>query len=342
MRAFLSFTLLVLLLSFESNVAAANDCFDEMKAQVQAEFRQTSLQYLEVDPIHGQIRKDNEARIHVGKNGKAVVLVHGYAGSPFEVNAVAEKFQALGYTTIQPLIWGFGSSEEVANISNSSQWRTSLSNAVNAVSECVSQVTLVGFSLGGALVTDFVFNNPNLNLSTGAYRAPSGAKAQISKIILAAPFYGLHYHIPVVLLDLIQSTLPAVDAADLYEKTRISDLRVFSAFPQFYNVQMPLSAARNVVQFGQELVLRTQSVSQIPVLFGFSESDLTVDTEMAEKFIGEHLPNSQKFVFAKELSLPHQFLIPEFNPKLNLFLGEIKKFLHGDSRFEMLFDGRPL
>ena len=328
----ISFATFVIFLAYNQVQAEeASFCFDRMMASVLSDNAKLGRQYLLADPQKGQVRESNQTRIHIGTNRKAAVIVHGYAGSPFEVDSVAEDFQHLGYTTIQPLISGFGSSENVANLSNSTQWQESLANAVDTVAPCVESVTLVGFSLGGALVTDFVFSNPNISRE-GEYQSASGALAQIEKIVLASPFYRIHGHVPHILLDLIQSMTESVDSRKLYERTKINDLRAFYLFPDYYSVQMPLSAARHVVEYGQDLIQRTKGKSEIPILLAYSESDLTVDVEFAQKFVIEHFEHSQKFVFPRDLQLPHQFLIPAFNPQLNLFLDEMKDFLRGDSK----------
>ncbi len=323
---FCVFFVLTFSVHLQAQLIAESTCLGEMQAIVQKESRTLEAQYSLDDPQSGKVREFNESRVHIGQNGRAAIILHGYAASPFEVNAISEVFQELGYTTLQPLIHGFGSSVGLANSSNSKQWKESVVAAIQAVGHCVKSLSLVGFSLGGTLISDLVLNDPNMS-PEGIYKLPNGGSVQIEKIVLASPFFQLGIHIPPFIVEILQTLIPSLDAKSMYRNTKIADLEAISRFPQFYNSIMPLTTARNVLKYGDDILDHTKGVSKIPVLLAYSDSDITISKEQASKFVSDHFEKSETFVIAKEFKVPHQFLILDLNPQLPIFFEKMKTFL---------------
>ncbi len=307
-------------------------CFEEVKSKIVKDSVKLSQVYLASEPEVGLVRESNHTRVHVGTNGKAAILLHGYAGSPFEVDSIAEVFQKQGYTTIQPLIFGYGSTASIANKSDASKWMATLTSTMHDIAPCVSVVSLVGFSLGGSLVTDFVLNDRSVS-DGGIYKSSSGKKVRIESLVLAAPFYRLGLRVPQVIVDMLQSLMPTMNAPAMYQLTGMNDLRVFNLYPQYYNAEMPLSAGRNVLRYGRSIIKRTDKelVSDIPVLLAYSEDDITIDKKLASQFVRTHFSNFRDFVYPRSMKAPHQFMVPAVNPLSFLFLDQLQVFLRGES-----------
>ncbi len=86
-----------------------------------------------------------------GNNGRAVLLVHGWSSTPYEMRALAEKLHAHGYTVSVPLLSGHGTvPKDLENIS----WRDWLDDVQKAYDELAARglkVFVGGMSIGGTL-----------------------------------------------------------------------------------------------------------------------------------------------------------------------------------------------
>ena len=88
-----------------------------------------------------------------GKNSKAILMIHGYIGSPTDYGRLPKILHALGYTISVPLLPGHGRDPREFSKVTSQE----LIDFVNAEYEKLEQthdeVIVIGFSMGGALAT---------------------------------------------------------------------------------------------------------------------------------------------------------------------------------------------
>ncbi len=107
---------------------------------------------------HGAVpgRGDKSAFHHGGDTGRAVLCLHGFTGTPFEVRPLAEGLAHLGYTVGAPLLAGHGESPEALAKTGWRDWLASAEAAFDALrAEAGGRpVAIAGFSMGGLLALE--------------------------------------------------------------------------------------------------------------------------------------------------------------------------------------------
>jgi carboxylesterase len=101
----------------------------------------------------------------------AVLLIHGFPGSPAELRPLAQQLHAAGFTTEGLLLPGFGPQIESLPRRRMIEWVTAVLDAHESLSRDYEQVWLLGHSMGAAVA-----------LQAAARRPPDG-------LILLAPFW---------------------------------------------------------------------------------------------------------------------------------------------------------
>lgn len=130
----------------------------------------SNLSKLQISPETG-IMKGAEPVYLKGSNSKAVLMIHGYIGSPTDYGRLPELVNRLGYTVAVPLLPGHGRDpREFSKIS-----AQELIDYVDAeylkLAKTHDEVIVIGFSMGGALATLLE------------------SKYQFKQLVLLAPYY---------------------------------------------------------------------------------------------------------------------------------------------------------
>lgn len=109
------------------------------------------------------------------------LVLHGLAGSPFEVKPLADAFDAAGFASACPLLPGHGGTEEEYLESGYAQW---LECARTAYVEQSAQgpVLLAGYSLGGLLALELA-----VEAAAGTLPQPCGV------LSIATPLFFRHW-----------------------------------------------------------------------------------------------------------------------------------------------------
>jgi carboxylesterase len=105
----------------------------------------------------------------------AVLLVHGFPGTPSEVRAPAEFFHAAGWTVHSPLLPGFGSEINTLAQKTADEWYHAIKAAYDQLRQTHKVVVLLGNSMGGALCLQLA------------------AECQPEALILTAPFWKIDH-----------------------------------------------------------------------------------------------------------------------------------------------------
>lgn len=124
-----------------------------------------------------------------GKKG-AVLLVHGFPGTPAELRPLGNALHAAGWTVHAPLLPGFGANIEEIFEHSHSEWIASISTALCELQRDHQPVLLLGHSMGGGIAIN------------------AAAQCQPDALMLLAPFWKLPLDIPA--LDLLWPILRIV------------------------------------------------------------------------------------------------------------------------------------
>jgi carboxylesterase len=93
------------------------------------------------------------------------ILVHGFTGSPADLEPLANHLQSTGYLVESPVLYGHGGSKEDLRKATVSSWVHSVEPVVKRALESGEHVHLVGFSLG-AMISAIVAGHCEVNSVT--------------------------------------------------------------------------------------------------------------------------------------------------------------------------------
>lgn len=285
---------------------ASPNCDLDIEKSIQEKTEYFKKIYNKLDTKNGFIKTKNESLFLSGKNGRAILLQHGFVASPFEVLYLATYFHSKGYTVYAPLLFGFGSSGLIANTVSYKNWIQDFEENVTILKKCYSKVELVGFSLGATLAVNYAQNHSE----------------NVESLVLLSPFYEFSQSMLTGIAQFATIFTSEISIRKLYNLTGVSDLRALIKYPFFYNSTFPLYAAQEVVELGKliqkqynQIKKGTSIAMSIPNITIYSQSDMTINRTYASEF--------PKLLFARPIvkpiesvqKVPHQITLPEFNPK---------------------------
>ena len=82
---------------------------------------------------------------------RGILLLHGFAGSPFAVRYLGDKLHARGFTVAAPLLPGHGATAAALDATAWRDWLAAAEGALRAVRERCRAVAVAGLSMGGLL-----------------------------------------------------------------------------------------------------------------------------------------------------------------------------------------------
>ena len=85
-----------------------------------------------------------------GERG-AVLLVHGFGGTPAEMRGIGERLNAAGWAVHAPLLPGFGADFAALSRTTHMEWIATVRDAHDALRREHRHTLLLGFSMGGAI-----------------------------------------------------------------------------------------------------------------------------------------------------------------------------------------------
>ena len=104
---------------------------------------------------------------HKGHNGRGLLLIHGFTGTPFDMGPLAEFFRGIGFTISVPLLEGHGTSPEQLK---KTMWNDSLRSAEEAYHQLrlagSHTIYIIGHSMGGLLGLKLALRYPVQAIAT--------------------------------------------------------------------------------------------------------------------------------------------------------------------------------
>ena len=262
--------------------------------------------------------QEKRARALNGSGDTAVILLHGFIASPGEVVALGREINKYGFTVLMPLLDGFGGSTALANTADYMQWKKVIPNSINLLSRCYEKVILIGFSLGGALVSEYL---------TSGRKHP---QVEVVGAVLLAPYYAPKCPIVGCAVGLSDIFDDSISLTKFYRAINNADLKIPIANPIYYNSDMPYKAVKQIIKFGKELRGRDVSTMvDIPILLAYTERDKTVHNGQSVTFAHKHFSDVRMIVYPKERNIKHQMTVRAGNPLFDLFAGQVVRFVKG-------------
>jgi carboxylesterase len=195
-----------------------------------------------------------------GKNGAAVLLIHGFTGTPDLMRPLANHLHEKGFTVMAPLLAGHGSTREHLAASNWKDWYETVTNALQELQKESDQIFVSGLSLGGILT---------LRLAE-----------EYSETIRAIACLAT----PLVLERWVHMALPAVMNSPLkffyrYQKKAGVDVKDESAKKNIWTVmEMPIAAIHSLTKL-QKIVSKNLTKVTSPTLIVHARADSTAPYE---------------------------------------------------------------
>ena len=258
-------------------------------------------------------------------NGKAALVVHGFLASPFEVEELSRALAARGFAVWAPLIEGFGVTADYANRSGVEDWRRTIVNGLDLLAGCYERVAIAGFSLGGGLTADFVFDHPNGDFASPIH--PERA-LRLTSAALLSPYIAASESASSgwarAALDRVAGFWPTLE---LWKIALFSGSGIRSAllYPDEYLDAMPMLAVRRLLEFGRrfEEIDRAGVVSNVPATLAYSEADDTIDWRKAAAFVARHFVSARTFAIPRSYRVEHQILLPTLNRTSGLLVNAV-------------------
>ncbi|PLX71025.1 MAG: hypothetical protein C0602_03050 [Denitrovibrio sp.] len=130
-----------------------------------------------------EVKLDDNYPQYVVKGDVGILIIHGFTGSPLEMQPVAEFLQEQGYTTYQVRLAGHGSKPENLNLTTYKDWYESARYGYFVLKRTCRKVFVMGESMGGLVALSVA----GLNFADGAILLAPCIKMR-SRITNLSPF----------------------------------------------------------------------------------------------------------------------------------------------------------
>ncbi|HHE45725.1 MAG TPA: alpha/beta fold hydrolase [Candidatus Moranbacteria bacterium] len=98
-----------------------------------------------------------------GTNGRAILLIHGWTSTPYEVRKLGKYLNENGFTVSAPLLRGHGTVPKDLEKVKWTDWIKDITIAYNKLKKDYSQVYVIGTSLGANLAVILAKNKPSVS-----------------------------------------------------------------------------------------------------------------------------------------------------------------------------------
>lgn len=261
------------------------------------QWQELNVQYKKIDSRFEKIDSENSPFFVSGSSSDLVILLHGYLGSPFEMNRMAIPLKNKGYSVLNDLIPGYGFSARIANHYSETYWNKYFDTRYKAAFQCFKRVHLIGFSTGGLIVHKFLMTNPRLKAAS---------------VHLISPFYAPTLKFVGFLTSWFSLIKSEVPVSVLYVTSLgAKELKIMMTYPNNYLRDAPYLNMNEIVKSGNEvLAFKSFEKNVSPVTLYATSNDLVMDFEVTTKMIARDFANS-KIVDYSQSRAPHHLFRPE-------------------------------
>ncbi len=259
--------------------------------------------YYEIDQDNGAIQVGRGSIFKKGLEGRASVLIlHGILTFPRRLDKLINEIHQSGYTVYAPLIPGFGSSTKIANRFKIDFVRPFLDIQYLRLSKCFEEINLIGFSLGGALVTDFV-------LSRYHHYYAKSRHAKVKSLALLSPsIRPRNYHAAKFSKMLACLYKEEISLSLLSKITNNGEIAEMKKKPDVHCQSFPLNLGGELVKLANQLQKSKRpqfDLHPLPTNLYYSELDQSADWRASREFITETFEEVKIRSFSINDDLPH-------------------------------------
>ncbi|MFH1356947.1 MAG: alpha/beta fold hydrolase [bacterium] len=195
-----------------------------------------------------------------GSNQAAVLLIHGFTGTPDCLRYVANYLHSLSFTVSAPLLPGHGSTREKLAKTDWKEWYQTVKQAYSDLKKDYARIYVVGLSLGGLLSLKLAQDYPDNIHAMACLATPTKLNKWAEK-----------------LLPIITNT--PLKYMYRYQKKLEPDVKDPHARINFYDIDhMPISCIQSIIKL-QKLVRTDMSKITCPTLLMHSRYDSTAPFE---------------------------------------------------------------
>lgn len=273
---------------------------------------------------------------HGRRTEHAVLMVHGLTDSPYYVKALADIFYEEGFNVLGILLAGHGTRPEDLLEVNLQEWRNDVEWGLRIAEHMGEQVSLAGFSTGGALVLDAVARNHARRHRRNLYRRfPRHFESRprdFAKLMLFSPAI----EIKSGAVKWVCQVPWIVTLFKKYLEDDPEDIRKDK--PYNYN-KMAINAVCQLYYLTRANARHGEAIraeidkNGIVVFAVQSEADQIVRADAVIEFM-EELPEPLRHtvvLYPKELGIPHSYVTrPERNPEFEDLRAKLKEFISKD------------
>lgn len=242
------------------------------------------------DPDTGVIRGAEPVRLGPENTRRAILMVHGFAGTPNNLNELPARIAATGWHVHAMLLPGHGTSPRAFEVTAAEQLEAAVVTELDALRNRYETVVLLGHSMGGALATLIA------------------ARCKVDGLILVSPYYAVAHRWYYLLRPEKWAALLSPVVRWVYRSVRMQPVNRVEAQEKILSYHwIPVRSVLMAMSLAARA--RCEEVAAnitAPVLLIRSRRDGVIDTTLAqqmfEKFPSAHkravcLQNSDHIVF---------------------------------------------
>ena len=266
----------------------------------------------------------DQSQFIAGTNGHVDLIIHGFTSSPRAMEDLASSLAERGDTVIVPLLTGFGIDGVTANLSTEADWTSAFEQTLKIGQACGTQVSVISHSLGGAIVSDAVYNHGATGIDRLVFLAPF-YKVADPKMAYAAEM--LSDHVDVIDMKMLKDRMLGIDPYNW--------LPIPRPVPGQPDPYFPMKAMREVLAMQTlfakdgnppEIAMDLRSI--IPVYLVTSLGDSVVDAEYASRYLGATSTQLTQTIYLADSGIGHSLENAAGNPNFAVLMAQMKLFLN--------------
>lgn len=239
------------------------------------------------------IKKNNQLfyQYHHHGHSPAILLLHGYGGSPVDIKPLADSLRNKGYAFYIITLPGHGTSPRDLHKTKAREWLTKAFAAYEELKQKYPRVSVVGFSMGGAIA------------------AIIAAEKEVDKLVLISPYFKSRkrwFYIlnPTTWAGLLHKIVPFVKKLKIGQINSPEGIKKYNGYRH-----LPLTTVEELQKIGN-LAREKSKAIHCDTLWLHSTGDVVADFRMSlEVFRG--IPAKRKYF--KEYARSNHIILYDYD-----------------------------